>query len=78
MQSAQSLGDFPTLSMLGHRLKSAALTVGAMRFADLCHALEKENPDGKLEYTENIVEEMLTLFEQIEQRVGYLLTTHRV
>jgi CheY-like chemotaxis protein/HPt (histidine-containing phosphotransfer) domain-containing protein len=78
MQSAQSLGDFPTLSMLGHRLKSSALTVGAMRFADLCHALEKENPDGKPEYTENIVEEMLTLFEQIEQRVGYLLTTHRV
>jgi hypothetical protein len=46
-----------------------------MRFADLCHALEKENPDGKPEYTENIVEEMLTLFEQIEQRVGSLLSS---
>ena len=78
MQSAQSRGDVDTLSMLGHRLKSAALTVGAMRFADLCHALENDNPGGEPENTENIVEEMLTLFKQIEQRVGYLLTTERM
>ena len=75
MQSAQSQGDIPTLSMLGHRLKSAALTVGAMRFANLCHALENDKPGGELEHTENIVKEMLVLFEQIEQRVRYLLTT---
>ena len=73
MQSAQSLGDLPSLAMLGHRLKSAALTVGAMRFADLCHALETCKPGSEPELTENIVAEMHTLFKQIEQRVGYLL-----
>jgi hypothetical protein len=46
-----------------------------MRFADLCHALENDKPGGGPKDTEEIVEEMLTLFKQIEQRVGYLLTT---
>ncbi|MFA9275488.1 MAG: EAL domain-containing protein [Candidatus Aquirickettsiella gammari] len=61
--------DLSGLSALGHRLKSSARTVGAMRFGELCQELENLKDEGKPERADPIVEQLHLLFQQIEEEV---------
>ena len=72
MQAALAHEDLPTLSALGHRLKSAARTVGAMRFGDICQQIESPKTSNNLEEAQAEVEQLLELFEQIAQRVKHV------
>lgn len=46
LSAAWAAGDRTVLGQLAHRLKSAARTVGALRLADSCHALEAATQAG--------------------------------
>lgn len=46
IDDALARGDLPGLARIAHRLKSAARTVGAAPFADLCQALEYIGEEG--------------------------------
>jgi HPt (histidine-containing phosphotransfer) domain-containing protein len=69
MQAALAAGDLPGLGSLGHRLKSAALTVGAMDFGELCKELERLKDSNDLETARATIDQLLALFEQISLRV---------
>jgi len=69
MKAALAAKDLPTLGALGHRLKSAAFTVGAMRFGELCLELEHLKDSDDLEAAHARVDQLQALFERIAQRV---------
>ena len=46
IDAALAAADLARLSELGHRLKSSARAVGAMRFGNLCLALEQGRQDA--------------------------------
>jgi PAS domain S-box-containing protein len=58
VDAALAAGDPVQLSELGHRLKSSARAVGAMRFGNLCFALEKARNENNLDYARQLVEQM--------------------
>jgi len=70
---ALGLGDLARLAELGHRIKSSARAVGAMRFGDLCLALEQVRRDADTTNARRIVQEMhamlCVLDELIEQEL---------
>ncbi|MDP3687733.1 MAG: response regulator [Sulfurimicrobium sp.] len=69
MQGALAAEDLDVLYALGHRLKSAAFTVGAMRFGELCQELEHLKGSDDLLAARAKVEQLSALFAQIDQRV---------
>ncbi|MDZ7655368.1 MAG: response regulator [Sulfurimicrobium sp.] len=69
MQGALADEDLDALYALGHRLKSAAFTVGAMRFGELCQELEHLKGSDDLLAARAKVEQLSALFTQIDQRV---------
>jgi HPt (histidine-containing phosphotransfer) domain-containing protein len=69
MRAALAQKDLATLGALGHRLKSAARTVGAMRFGDICGQIEQLKISNNPEAAHAAVDQLLGLFEQITQRL---------
>ena len=71
MDASLAAGDMTALNSQAHRLKSAALTVGAMRFGRLCQELErmKRNDDGAAAQLR--VGQLQALLERIVQQVAY-------
>jgi PAS domain S-box-containing protein len=73
MRSALAARDLPVLGSLGHRLKSAALTVGAMRFGKLCQELESLKDSNDLDTAQAKVEQLHELFAQIAERAKHVV-----
>ncbi|WP_317204915.1 CHASE domain-containing protein [Janthinobacterium sp.] len=71
MGHAMQQDDLLRLSELGHRTKSSAKAVGAMRFAALCHALE-EMPEkgGDMAQARLVVAQMQPMLEQLKQQIA--------
>ncbi|HEU0187066.1 MAG TPA: CHASE domain-containing protein [Gallionellaceae bacterium] len=66
--SALEQSDLRTMAEVGHRIKSAARTVGAIGFGDLCQALEQH--DNNPERARRLVEQMQGLLELIRARIA--------
>ena len=66
MQCALANNAFESLGALGHRLKTPARTVGAMRFGELCQELEKFEAGGEPNEAHTLVEELHQLLAQIK------------
>jgi len=58
VDAALAAADLKQLSELGHRIKSSARAVGAMRFGNLCFALEKAPRDAGPDLARQLVEQM--------------------
>jgi len=58
VDAALAAGDLKQLSELGHRLKSSSRAVGAMRFGNLCFALEKAPRDAGPDIASQLVAQM--------------------
>ncbi len=69
MEIAHTGGDMAALGGLGHKLKSSARTVGAIGFADLCHALELAGKACDLPQAELLLRQLPPLLERIAQQV---------
>jgi HPt (histidine-containing phosphotransfer) domain-containing protein len=73
IDAALAAGDQIQLSELGHRLKSSARAVGAMRFGNLCYALEQSRRDTDIDNARQLVGRMhallLVLAPHIEQEL---------
>ena len=70
IEIALAHGDMAMLSVLGHRTKSSARTVGAMGFGELCQALEQLKDGGDTEQARDIVVQMRTLLAQISENIN--------
>jgi len=69
IDAALDLANLQAAAAIGHRIKSAALTVGAIRFADLCQALENLKDSEDVEQGSEIVAEMHLMLTLIEEQV---------
>ena len=69
MEVALAAENAATLGALGHRVKSAARSVGAMGYADLCQALEQAGKNGDLKHAREIVLQLSPLLLQIEAEI---------
>ncbi len=67
---ALSLADIESIAVVGHRIKSAALTVGALRFADLCLTLEQLRKSRDIEKARTIIASMHLMLASIEEQMG--------
>lgn len=68
MEAALVRGEVELLRQLGHRIKSAARTVGAFGMADLCHELEllpREEASVELASARRIVIQLRKLLEKV-------------
>lgn len=70
MDAELAKADYPVLVALGHRLKSVARTVGAVRFGDLCHELELINQENGEKEARAIIEKLNNLFIQIKKQLN--------
>jgi len=66
---ALGLGDLARLAELGHRIKSSARAVGAMRFGDLCLALEQVRRDADTVNARRIVQEMHAMLSVLDELI---------
>ena len=66
-----------TLAALGHRIKSSARTVGAMKFADLCQSLEPLKQGGSVEQAGKTVAQLHSLLEVISAHVHNAFSNHQ-
>jgi PAS domain S-box-containing protein len=69
IESALARADLAALAALGHRIKSAARTVGATGFAELCQALEQHDDAYDLEQARAIVARQRVLLELIREQI---------
>jgi PAS domain S-box-containing protein len=69
VEAALAGEDATALGALGHRAKSAARSVGAMQYADLCHDLEQAGKNGDLARAREIVPQLRPLLLRIEAEV---------
>jgi len=69
IDAALAREDAAALGALGHGAKSAARSVGAMGYADLCQALEQAGKSGELCGAKEIVLQLRLLLLQIEAEV---------
>ena len=70
-------GDRDALGSAGHRLKSSAKTVGAIRFADLCQQLEEWRAGGSLAEAKTIISRLHDLLELIHSHVHIAIANGR-
>ncbi len=73
MEAALEREDLQALGALGHNSKAPARMVGAVRFAELCQALEDSARDGDLDCARDIVAKLRVLPAQIERQVAVTL-----
>ena len=69
IEAALASEDAAALGALGHRIKSAARSVGAMGYAELCQALEHAGKSGDLERAQEIAPQLRLLLLRIETEV---------
>ena len=69
IDDALAAEDVGALGSLGHRVKSSASSVGAMGFAELCHALELAGKNGDLEGAREVIPQLRPLLLLIEAEV---------
>jgi PAS domain S-box-containing protein len=62
-------GDLERLADLGHRTKSSAKAVGAMRFAALCHALEGFRNSDDLPAALRVVDQLQPLLDLLSEQI---------
>lgn len=67
IDAAISNQDPKTVASLAHRLKGSCLSLGAVRMADVCAALETDAQLGSLEGGKERLERIRAEFEQVEQ-----------
>jgi len=70
IEAALERKDMAALSASGHRLKSSSRTVGALGFADLCHALEQCKDGGNMDQAQDIVIRLRPLLKQIKEQIN--------
>ncbi|MFC7653563.1 Hpt domain-containing protein [Pseudoduganella danionis] len=58
--------DSVQLAELGHRIKSSARAVGAMRFGALCLALEQQRYDSDPALARQLVQQLHAMLAQLE------------
>lgn len=73
IREAREANDLTGLCALGHRLKSSARTVGASKFADLCHELEQLKAGGSLQDADRIIAELTPMLGTIETEISAYL-----
>ncbi len=66
--------NFTKMADIGHRMKSAARTVGAIGFGDLCEALEQLKISGNLAQAHLISQQLWSLLQQITEQVTHTQT----
>jgi len=74
MRAALAQDDFLRVTELGHRTKSSARAVGAMRFGALCHSLEELATDGDLAQARRLVAQLEPELERLEEQIALELT----
>jgi two-component system, sensor histidine kinase and response regulator len=70
VDTALAKGDLTQLSELGHRIKSSARAVGAMRFGNLCLALELMRSQPDAARARQIVAQMHAMLAQLNELVA--------
>jgi len=69
INEAAADGDLERLADLGHRTKSSARAVGALRFADLCHMLEGFRNSDDLPAALRIVDRLQPLLDVLAEQI---------
>ncbi|MYM34695.1 response regulator [Duganella sp. FT94W] len=69
MDEALAMEDLAHLAEVGHRIKSAARAVGAMRFGNLCYALEQVRHDADTGNASRLIQELHAMFAVLEQHI---------
>ncbi len=69
VETALTNADLMCVAVLGHRLKSASLTVGALSFAELCKELESLKNGGEIKRAKEILQQMQLILELIEKQL---------
>ncbi|HZV64387.1 MAG TPA: Hpt domain-containing protein, partial [Telluria sp.] len=72
VEAALRRGDLAAVRELGHRIKSAARTVGALGLAELCLRLENlapEGPDDGAAAARALVAQLWPLLEKITEQI---------
>ena len=67
MEAALAAKDFSALAAAAHSLKGSASNLGARRLASLCASLETEAKGQELSETANILLDVKSEFQQVEQ-----------
>ena len=70
IDAALARGDLPMLADLGHRIKSSARAVGAMRFGNLCLALEHVRGDADAANARRLVAQMHAMLSVLERHIA--------
>ena len=69
IEDALQMEDTEKLGALGHRVKSSASSVGAMKYSALCYALEQAGKQADLQSVHVIVPQLRPLLLEIEAEV---------
>ncbi|MBI5610458.1 MAG: response regulator [Deltaproteobacteria bacterium] len=70
MGAAAATADLATLNALGHRLKSPAYMVGAMRFGALCEQLEYLSEPAAMDVATERVAQLQALLRRVEEQLS--------
>jgi signal transduction histidine kinase/CHASE1-domain containing sensor protein/HPt (histidine-containing phosphotransfer) domain-containing protein/ActR/RegA family two-component response regulator len=76
IDAALAQGDLAQLSELGHRTKSAARAVGAMRFGNLCLALEQVRKDPDSTNAGELVRQMHAMLAVLNDHIAQELLAY--
>ena len=76
IDAALAREDLVMLSELGHRVKSSARAVGAMRFGNLCMALEQVRGDADAANARRLVTQMHALLAVLERHIAQELLAY--
>ena len=76
IDAALAREDLVMLSELGHRVKSSARAVGAMRFGNLCMALEQVRGDADAANARRLVAQMHALLAVLERHIAQELLAY--
>ena len=70
VDAALAQEDLKQLSELGHRIKSSARAVGAMRFGNLCYALERMRHEPDIARARQIVAQMHAMLDPLGEVIA--------
>ena len=76
IEAALAQDDLLRLSELGHRIKSSARAVGAMRFGNLCLALEQARKDPDIGNARQLTQQMHAMLEVLDQHIAQELLAY--
>jgi len=76
VDAALAQGDLKQLSELGHRIKSSARAVGAMRFGNLCYALEQQRHEPDIVRARQLVAQMHAMLVPLGELIAQELSAY--